>query len=145
MLYISKKKVNRRTLLQGTGVALMLPYLSAMSPALSQEITATQRFGFIYTPHGVILDDWIPTTTGSDYKSSPILSSLDEFRDQMTIYSGMRLNTSNTVGSGHATSSATWLSGAVAKDTSGSDIEAGKTIDQYISDQIIQDTPLPSI
>ena len=145
MLYISKKKVNRRTLLQGTGVALMLPYLSAMSPALSQEITATQRFGFIYTPHGVILDDWIPTTTGSDYKSSPILSSLDEFRDQMTIYSGMRLNTSNTVGSGHATSSATWLSGAVAKDTSGSDIEAGKTIDQYISDQISQDTPLPSI
>jgi hypothetical protein len=45
----------------------------------------------------------------------------------------------------HATASAAWLSGAVAKKTEGQDFELGTTIDQVIAKRIGQDTPFPSI
>jgi hypothetical protein len=118
----------------------MIPAASAQSDAQAQLRTA-----FVYTPHGVILDQWIPETEGSDYEMTPILKPMEPFRDQMQVFSNMKLNTNNTTGSGHATSSCTWLSGAFAKDTSGADVYAGKTVDQYIADHIGQETPLPSM
>jgi len=132
--------LNRRTLLRGAGVCLPLPLLDAMIPNASANIIdspiSQKRAAFVYVPHGVILDEF-------NYGS--ILRPLEPFRDSVNIYDGMKLNTNNIAGSGHATSSATWLSGAICKDTSGADIEAGKTIDQMIADKIRGDTPLPSM
>ncbi len=147
-MFITKKHLPRRTVLKGAGVAMGLPMLEAMIPAASAQNSgadAQLRTAFVYTPHGVILDEWVPSTEGSDYEMSPILKPMEPFRDQMQIFSNMKLNTDNHTGAGHATSSATWLSGAVAKDTAGADVEAGKTVDQMIADHIGQDTPLPSI
>ena len=45
----------------------------------------------------------------------------------------------------HATASAAWLSGAIAKKTEGQDFRCGQTIDQVIAKQIGGDTPFPSI
>lgn len=146
-MFITKKSLPRRTVLKGAGVTMGLPMLEAMIPAASAQNSADPqlRFAAIYTPHGVILDEYVPTTEGSDYEMTQILKPLEPFRDQMQVFSNMKLNTANTTGSGHATSSCTWLSGAIAKDTSGADVEAGKTIDQMIADRIGQDTPLPSL
>ena len=146
-MFITKKHLSRRTVLKGAGVTMGLPMLEAMIPAASAQNAADPqlRAAFVYTPHGVILDEWVPTTEGADYEMTPILKPLEPFRDQVQIFSNMKLNTNNSTGSGHATSSCTWMSGAVAKDTSGADVEAGKTIDQMIADHIGQDTPLPSI
>tara|TARA_R110000772_G_scaffold210370_5_gene320914 strand:- start:1444 stop:2793 length:1350 start_codon:yes stop_codon:yes gene_type:complete len=146
-MFITKKHLARRTVLKGAGVTMGLPMLEAMIPAASAQNAADPqlRAAFVYTPHGVILDEWVPTSEGADYEMTPILKPLEPFRDQMQVFSNMKLNTNNTTGSGHATSSCTWMSGAVAKDTSGADVEAGKTIDQMIADHIGQDTPLPSI
>tara|TARA_R110000803_G_scaffold54828_1_gene111646 strand:- start:3544 stop:4875 length:1332 start_codon:yes stop_codon:yes gene_type:complete len=141
------KILDRRTLLKGVGATVALPLLEAMiPPTMAQGANEAQlRSSFVYVPHGVILDDWIPSETGTDFKYSPILKSLEPFRDQVQIFSNLKLNTNNTAGSGHATSSTTWLSGAVAKDTSGSDVEAGTTLDQLISEHVRGDTPLPSM
>jgi hypothetical protein len=146
-MFITKKHLARRTVLKGAGVTMGLPMLEAMIPAASAQNAADPqlRAAFVYTPHGVILDEWVPTTEGADYEMTPILKPLEPFRDQMQVFSNMRLNTDNATGSGHATSSCTWMSGAIAKDTSGADVEAGKTIDQMIADHIGQETPLPSI
>ena len=138
------KKLNRRTILKGVGASVALPYLTAMTPALAEE-QATQRFGAVYTPHGVIKGEWTPEASGTDYELKSILSPLEDFKDRMTIYNNMDGNLRNTAGSGHAVASCTWLSGAIAKDTSGADVSAGKTIDQIIADHIGQETPLPSI
>lgn len=146
-MFITKKHLPRRTVLKGAGVTMGLPMLDAMIPAASAQSSADAqlRFAAVYTPHGVILDEWVPETEGADYEMTQILRPMEPFRDQMQVFSNMKLNTNNTTGAGHATSSATWLSGAVCKDTAGADVEAGKTIDQYIADRIGQDTPLPSL
>ncbi|MAY02354.1 MAG: hypothetical protein CMQ38_05165 [Gammaproteobacteria bacterium] len=146
-MFITKKHLPRRTVLKGAGATMALPMLDAMIPAASAQNSADPqlRAAFVYTPHGVILDEWVPEAQGADYEMSPILRPMEPFRDSMQVFSNMKLNTNNSTGSGHATSSCTWLSGAIAKDTSGADVSAGKTIDQYMVDQIAGDTPLPSM
>jgi len=105
-MFITKKHLPRRTVLKGAGVTMGLPMLEAMIPAASaQSAEAQLRAAFIYTPHGVILDEWVPETEGADYEMSPILSPLAPYRNQMQVFSNMKLNTDNHTGSGHATSS----------------------------------------
>jgi hypothetical protein len=128
--------LDRRTVLRGAGISLSLPLLDAMIPFAYAQPTITPRAVFAYVPHGVILDEW-------NYDG--ILKPLELHKSDVSIYRGMKLNTANTAGSGHATSSATWLSGAVAKDTAGADVSAGKTIDTMIADAIRGDTVLPSM
>ena len=69
-MFISKLSLDRRTFLRGAGIAVALPLLDAMVPALSalaQTPTATaKRLGFIYMPNGVAknssgIDYWTPT------------------------------------------------------------------------------------
>ena len=63
-MFITRKHLSRRTFLRGAGVAIGLPFLDAMVPAgtaLAQ--TAAKpipHMGFIYFPHGAIMDQWTP-------------------------------------------------------------------------------------
>jgi len=149
-MFITKKHLDRRTFLRGAaGVGIALPLLDAMVPAaVAESLTAAKgqmRAAFVYTPHGVILSEWVPKATGKGYEMTSILSPLAAHRDRMTVFSNLALNPNNTAGSGHASASATWLSSAVAKDTKGADVQSGVTIDQMIAARIGQDTPFPSL
>ena len=92
-MFISKKHLNRRQLLRGAGVALSLPLLDAMLPALTaQAQTAaniTPRLGFVYVPHGAIMREFTPETTGNDWQFKPILKPLEPYRDRLNIISGL--------------------------------------------------------
>ena len=59
-MFITKKHLPRRTFLKGVGVTLALPLLDSMIPArtlLAQTADrAATRLGFIYVPHGAIMD-----------------------------------------------------------------------------------------
>jgi len=145
-MFISQKHLPRRTFLRGAaGAAIGLPLLESMIPALKAAVKPQLRAAFIYTPHGVILDKWVPTETGSGYQITPILQPLEAFRDRFTVLSNLRENSGRQAGSGHASSSATWLNSAITKDTAGEDVRAGTTIDQMIAKKIGQDTPIPSL
>ena len=146
-MFITQKHLPRRTFLRGAaGVAIGLPLLESMIPALKAAATKPQlRTAFIYTPHGVILDKWVPKEVGAAYEITPILKPIENFRDRFTIFSNLRENSGRQAGSGHASSSATWLSGDITKDTAGEDVRAGTTIDQMIAKKIGQDTPIPSL
>lgn len=148
-MIITKKHLSRRTFLRGAGIGVGLPLLDAMIPAaVAQAQTAAvpqTRFGFVYTPHGYILDRWVPDEAGNEFALKLIMEPLAPFKDQLTVLSNLAMRPDNTAGSGHATSSSTYLSGAKAKDTRGADVEAGTTIDQIIAAKIGQDTPLPSL
>ena len=71
MNFITHKHLSRRTVLRGAGVALALPLLDAMIPAataLAQTAAAPKpRLGFIYFPHGAVMERWTPTTTDRDF------------------------------------------------------------------------------
>jgi len=146
-MFISRKHLSRRTFLRGaTGVAIALPLLDAMVPALTaQSQTAAKpqlRFGATYWPVGVLPERWHPDKVGRDFEFKPIMKPLEPFRDQLFTVSGL-------VGSGtpgpHLGCSCGWLNGLGAISPEGGPILSGKTLDQYIADKIGQDTPMPSI
>jgi hypothetical protein len=145
-MFITKKHLSRRTVLKGVGVTVALPLLDAMIPAataLAQTAAAPKpRMGFIYFPHGAVMQNWSPAKAGTDYEITPILKPLEPFRDQLTIVSGLRNKTGESP-SPHAIIAGTWLSchaPAVSQAPHG-----GISCDQVAAAQIGQDTALPSL
>jgi hypothetical protein len=147
-MYVTKKHLPRRTFLRGMGVTLALPLLDAMLPAqtlLKKTAAAgTPRIGFVYVPHGAIMDQWTPAADGSGFEFSRILKPLEPFRDRLTIVSGLGNRAADSTAV-HSLSPTTWLSGVRPKPTQGVDAYAGVTADQIAAQHIGQDTLLPSI
>ena len=145
-MFITKKHLPRRTFLRGAGAMIALPLLDAMIPArtaLAQTAAkATPKLGFIYFPHGAIMEHWTPEKEGTDFKLSPILEPLQPFQKQLTIISGLgnRPGESQAV---HAIVPATWLSCVHPKQ--GQEPNMAPTCDQIAAQTIGQDMPLPSI
>jgi hypothetical protein len=81
----------RRTLLRAAGVGLALPVLDAFAPRRARAAAEAppRRMVCINTPLGLHPANFIPTTTGRDYKPSPYLEVLQEFRDDFTVISGL--------------------------------------------------------
>lgn len=93
-MVIMKIALPRRTFLRGVGVTFALPFIDAMVPALSRGSASAAslpktRYGFIYVPHGHILDQWIPETEGADFNLRPIMKPLEPFRQQLTVISNL--------------------------------------------------------
>jgi hypothetical protein len=128
------------------GATLALPLLDAMIPArtaLAQTAAkASPHLGFIYFPHGAIMNEWTPATEGAGFEMTTILKPLEPFRKQMTIISGLG-NKAADGSSVHATAPGTWLSGVAPRPTH--EPYGGITADQIAALHIGQDTPLPSL
>jgi hypothetical protein len=145
-MFITKKHLSRRTVLRGMGATLALPLLDAMIPArtaLAQTAAkASPHLGFIYFPHGAIMNEWTPAKEGADYEMTSILKPLEPFRKQVTIISGLG-NRAADGSAVHATAPGTWLSGVAPRPTH--EPYGGVTADQIAAQHIGQDTPLPSL
>ena len=128
------------------GVTLALPLLDAMLPAqtlLKKTAAAgTPRMGFVYVPHGAIMDQWTPAAEGTSFEFSRILKPLEPYRDRLNIVSGLGNRAADSTAV-HSLSPTTWLSGVRPKPTQGVDAYAGITADQIAAQHIGQDTPLP--
>src|SRR3984957_1341722 len=153
MPFITRKHLPRRTFLRGMmGASVALPLLDSMIPSMTA-LAATaanpkSRLGFVYVPHGAVMDKFTPTAEGAGFEFTPILSPLEPFRDRLTIISGLANKSAESQGDGggdHARSAPSYLSGVHPKRTEGEDIHAGMTIDQIAAEKIGQDTPLPSL
>jgi hypothetical protein len=145
-MIITKKSLPRRTFLRGAGVALALPWLDAMMPAFAVRAQATsiRRFAGLYLPHGMIMTNFTPETDGTGFELPPILKSLEPYRDQVVVVTGAN-GPRNLDNGGHAYAPSSWLTGATAKKTQGSDIHLGESLDQVLAREIGQETLLPSL
>jgi hypothetical protein len=154
-MFLTKKYLSRRTVLKGVGVSVGLPLLDAMIPAataLAQTAAAPKlRVGFFYIPHGAILwntphgpdmDHWTPSGAGADFKLSPILEPLEDYKHLVTSFSNLENKAS--AGSVHRYNPATWLCG-VKPDLEAPGPSMTTTIDQIIAGHIGQETVLPSL
>ena len=147
-MFITKTHLPRRTFLRGMGVTLALPLLESMVPArtlLAQ--TAARplpRLGFVYVPHGAIMDRWTPDTVGAGFEFKDILTPLEGYRDTLNIVSGLGQQAADTTAV-HSLSPTTWLSGVRPKATQGVDAYAGVTADQIAAQAIGQQSILPSM
>ena len=70
------------------GVSLALPLLDSMIPArtlLAQTAARpVTRLGFVYFPHGAIMEQWTPATEGANFEISPILKPLKDYQKYLT-------------------------------------------------------------
>jgi hypothetical protein len=145
-MFITKKHLSRRTFLRGAGVAVGLPLLDAMVPAwtaLAQTAaTPTPRMGFLYLPHGAIMEHWTPATEGANFELPAILKPFAPFQKQLTVVSGLE-NKPAIAPPVHALNPGTWLSCTTPQ--MGQDPNGAVTVDQVAAAKIGQDTPLPSL
>ena len=152
-MIVTKTSLPRRTVLRGLGATVALPFLDAMVPALGNITRAAAapvpRLGFVYVPNGMFLPNFHPAGDGGKHVAfTPILKPLEPFRDQVVAVSGLSnagLISPNEGGGVHTRAHGGWLNGVLPKRTEGSDIEAGKTVDQYAADRLGADTSLRSL
>ncbi len=146
-MFMTRKHLSRRTVLRGAGVALALPLLDAMIPAATAlGATAANpkpRLGFVYFPHGAVMDRWKPEAVGTDFVLPQILKPLDPYRAHLTVVTGLR-NKGGESSDPHGIIAGTWLScvGPSDPDRTG---DRGVTADQLAVRHIGQETALPSL
>jgi hypothetical protein len=85
-----QQKLDRRTLLRGTGAAMALPWLSAMTEAFagSAEAQPPRRFVAMTLGLGLHSENLVPEKAGRDYQPSRYLRDLQDIREQFTVISG---------------------------------------------------------
>ena len=135
---IPSPPLSRRTLLRGAGAAIALPLLDAMRPAVAADGDAspTHRVAVVYVPNGIVMDKWLPTTTGRQFTFPRILKPLESMREHITVVSGLENTASGKAqGGAHAKASGSFLSGMPPKFTAGPDVRAGITFDQVAAHQ----------
>jgi len=142
--------ISRRSILQGAGATLALPWLESL--ALATDTSSQQgpplRMAFLYVPNGMHMPDWTPAKMGKDFALPPTLQPLAPFRSQLTVLSGLTLNGARALGDGggdHARSVAAFLTGAHPKKTDGVDIHNGVSVDQVAAAKIRTQTRLASL
>jgi hypothetical protein len=145
--YLARQALSRRAVLRGVGATVGLPLLSAMLPTgAARAATPRPRFACIYIPHGAIMRRWTPGD-GPGLALSPILRSLEPFRDRLNVVSDLTLplayGEDASAGANHTRSSAVWLT--CARPQSGATPRLGISVDQVAAQSFGQDTPLPSL
>lgn len=156
---MNQLRISRRTVLRGFGASVALPLLECMVPSGSAEATNADsakargddgplRMLFFNVPNGVHLPHWTPTKTGRDFELPAILKELADFRQHMTVLTGLTLDGAHAHGDGagdHARSGASFLTGAHPRKTQGADIQNSVSVDQVAAQAIGNQTRFPSL
>ena len=147
MMIVTKKAIGRRTMLRGVGTALALPFLDAMAPALSAAPRPATRFGAIYVPNGIMMQNWTPATDGAAFELSPTLQPLAPFRNRLLVLSGLNsIPPPDAVANAHPKASTRFLTDVAPKFTRGTaDLHAGTSMDQIAAKELGRNTQLASL
>ena len=146
MNIITGRNISRRTLLRGAGAVVALPLLDAMRPALAATPKPVGRVAVVYVPNGIMMNQWLPAKTGSDFEFTRILKPLERFREDIIVTSGLSNHAAQkSKGGGHAKASGSFLSAAQPKYTAGADVKAGTTFDQIVAQHFAADSRVPSL
>ena len=162
MNVVTGKHLPRRTFLKAAGATVALPFLESMVPAFRAKAAAPEhtRLVCIEEVHGLAgCNNWgatkflyAPETTGAGFKLVPDnpLSTIESYRDYMTIVSNTDCRNAEAmtlpeIGGDHFRSSAVFLTQSHPKQTQGSDLWAGTSLDQLYAKRYGQTTPMPSM
>jgi hypothetical protein len=142
------KAIPRRRFLQGAGVALSLPFLSAMAPAFARAGSpgtapdakrAPRRMLAICNNLGVLPEHFFPADEGFDYKPSHYLSFLQEHRADFTVISGV---SHPNVDGGHP-ADISFLT--AAPHPASSSFRNSISLDQHVAEHLGAHTRFPSL
>jgi hypothetical protein len=142
--------LNRRTCLQGIGASLALPLLEVMGWAETTPGTNYKppiRLGFMFMPHGVIMDQFWPVNAESFLSSPPpALESLRPVLDQCLLMKGISgVPIAPFNGAPHALELSTWLTATLPKPDKRHEINIAISADQIAANYVGAFTTLPSL
>ncbi len=141
---------NRRTCLRGIGASLALPLMETMGWAAAGKGKAYKppvRLGFMYMPHGVIMDQFWPATAES-YLSAPppALESLRGVLEQCLLMKGITgVPIAPFNGAPHALELSTWLTASLPDANKRNQIDIAISADQIAANYVGGFTSLPSL
>jgi hypothetical protein len=145
MTYLATRTaLDRRRFLKGSGVAVALPLLDAMTPAFTRAAassTSPRRFVAMNASLGFHGPFLYPGTPGKNYALTPYLEQLKEHRQDFTLFSGLS-HPSQNGNNGHA-SELTWLTSAQRPGLAG--FKNTISLDQLIAKEIGAATRFPSL
>src|SRR5712692_6939515 len=151
-MVITGKSVDRRTFLCGTGAALALPLLDAMTPAFAVPGARPTRMGFVQVPNGIMNlgNEFAPKGAGGPLGELPrTLQPLADFKDRLLVFSGLdnqqAAGLSFETAGDHPRACTAWLTGTHAKMTAGADLHAGVSVDQIAAKEFGKETQLASL
>ena len=142
-MHFLSRSLSRRTVLKGVGATIALPFLEAMLPAstLSAAAKPVRRFQAFYTPNGMAMEYWTPKTEGANFEMTPVLEPLAPYRDQITVFSGLRASWNYI----HAGASSCFLTGTPRGGKTEIEIIADVSIDQLMARHFAKETQLASL
>ena len=140
--------IDRRTCMKGIGVSLALPLMETMGwaePGKGKPYQPPVRLGFMYMPHGVIMDHFWPKNPES-FKSSPppALASLRPVLDHCLMLKGISgVPISPFNGAPHALELSTWLTAILPDAPTRNRINIAISADQIAANYVGALTSLP--
>jgi len=139
----TKRALNRRHFLRGAGVALALPLLDAMMPALvrADSKPVPRRFFGICNNLGLLPEKFFPSrdSVGRGYQMSPYLEHLSEHREDFTVLNGVW---HPDVDSGHPADNC-FLTAAPHPSSGG--FRNTISLDQFAAERLGNQTRFPSL
>jgi Protein of unknown function (DUF1552) len=160
MTYLTRTYLDRRTMLKGlAGATIALPFLDAMMPVGVSAAPRKLRLVAMEMVHGsagstafgLQKNLWAPAAGGSAFDLSPTaMAPLEPWRDYITIVSNTDVRNAEAltppeIGGDHFRSAAVFLTQSHPKQTQGSDLKAGTSLDQLFAQKYGQETPMPSM
>ena len=140
--------VDRRRFLKGAGVSLALPFLDSLGRVAGANPAGPPvRLGFMYMPHGVIMDQFWPKSPESFLDSPPpAIESLKPVLDQCLMMKGISgVPISPFKGAPHALELSTWLTARLPDADTRSRVNIAISADQVMANYVGAQTLLPSL
>ena len=138
----------RRTMLQGLGVTMALPWMESLR-VWGQEAGTTAatgeapiRMAVLFSGNGFHKDHWWAKGAGKDMELGKVLEPLSDFREKMLFVKGL-YNEEALKGNIHSSQTGNILSGAPLE--AGGGIRSGTSIDQLLAQSYGQTTKVPSL
>ena len=137
------RPLDRRTFLRASGVALGLPLLESMAPALARAAAADgpRRLVTICSTLGLYSSSWFPKTAGAGYEATEYLRLIDGHRSRYTLFSGF--SHEEQTGRQPHNSEITWLTAARRPGLDG--FRNTVSLDQVAANHLGYVTRFPSV
>lgn len=141
------RHLSRRHILRGIGgVAISLPFLDAMHPALATErntaAASPTRLGVVYYPHGVVYEKWTPPGQGGPLVMTPGLKPLERHWKKLVVIAGLTNCPDRTQPEFHDRACASWLTGC---ELTRGKVKVGISMDQIAAARLGQETQFASL
>jgi hypothetical protein len=144
-------RIDRRACLKGLGVSLALPLMDSLGWAADttkgKAGKPPVRLGFMYMPHGVIMDQFWPANSESFLSSPPpALESLRPVLNQCVVMKGISgVPIAPFNGAPHALELSTWLTAMLPAADKRNEINIAISADQIAANHLGAFTALPSL